>query len=59
MSLKHQKQSRLRAWRLGVAIPPAAQKKFDAEGEALEHALQEDFPKDTFICTLFRRCGKL
>jgi hypothetical protein len=49
--LEASKQSRLRAWKvlqkLGavlsenghVAIPPPAQKTFDAEGEILEHAL--------------------
>jgi hypothetical protein len=49
--LESSKQSRLRAWNVlqrlrsllselgNVAIPPPAQKTFDAEGEALEHAL--------------------
>src|ERR1700737_2445977 len=53
--LEASKQSRLRAWsvlqrlrmvlsQLGsVAIPPPAQKTFDAEGEALEHALRKSF----------------
>jgi hypothetical protein len=47
------KQSRLRAWNVlqrlrlvlseagNVAIPPAAQKTFDAEGEALECATEQ------------------
>ena len=49
--LEASKQSRLRAWNVlqrlrlvlselgNIAIPPPAQKTFDAEGEALEHAL--------------------
>jgi hypothetical protein len=49
------KQSRLRAWSVlqrlrmvlaemrSVAIPPPAQKTFDAEGEALEQALRKSF----------------
>src|SRR6202040_2326295 len=49
------KQSRLRAWNVlqrlrsilseagNIAIPPPAQKTFDAEGEALEHALTKSF----------------
>jgi hypothetical protein len=49
--LEASKQSRLRAWNVlqrlrsilseagNVTIPPPAQKTFDAEGEALEHAL--------------------
>jgi hypothetical protein len=49
--LESSKQSRLRAWNVlqrlrlvlsdtgNVAIPPPVQKTFDAEGEALEHAL--------------------
>ena len=49
------KQSRLRAWNVlqrlrmvlsengNFAIPPPAQKTFDAEGEALEHALTTSF----------------
>jgi hypothetical protein len=49
------KQSRLRAWNVlqrlrmvlsengNFAIPPPAQKTFDAEGEALEHALTRSF----------------
>jgi hypothetical protein len=45
--LEASKQSRLRAWsvlqRLRTAIPPPAQKTFDAEGEALEHALRKSF----------------
>jgi hypothetical protein len=48
-------QSRLRAWNVlqglrlllselgNVAIPPPAQKTFDAEGEVLEHALTKSF----------------
>ena len=51
--LEASKQSRLRAWSVlqrlrmvlselgGVAIPPPAQKTFDAQGEALEHALRK------------------
>ena len=53
--LESSKQSRLRAWNVlqrlrsvlsdtgNVAIPPPAQKTFDAEGEALEHALTKSF----------------
>jgi hypothetical protein len=53
--LESSKQSRLRAWSVlqrlrsvlsengHVAIPPAAQKTFDAEGEILEHALTKSF----------------
>jgi hypothetical protein len=53
--LEASKHSRLRAWnvlqrlrsllsKLGnVSIPPPAQKTFDAEGEALEHALTKSF----------------
>jgi hypothetical protein len=53
--LEASKQSRLRAWNVlqrlrsvlseagNVAIPPPAQKTFDAEGEALEHALTRSF----------------
>jgi hypothetical protein len=49
--LEASKQSRLRAWNVlqrfrlvlseagNVTIPPPSQKTFDAEGEALEHAL--------------------
>ena len=49
--LESSRQSRLRAWNVlqrlrlvlsdngNVAVPPPAQKTFDAEGEALEHAL--------------------
>ena len=51
--LEASKQSRLRAWSVpqrlrmvlsemgSVAIPPPAKKTFDAEGEALEHALRK------------------
>jgi hypothetical protein len=54
--LEASKQSRLRAWNVlqrlrlvlsdlgNVAIPPSAQKTFDAEGEILEHALTKVFP---------------
>ena len=53
--LEASKQSRLRAWNAlqrlrsllsemgNVAIPPPAQKAFDAEGEILEHALTKSF----------------
>ena len=53
--LEASKQSRLRAWSVlrrlrvvlsemgSVAIPPPAQKTFDAEGEALENALRKSF----------------
>ena len=53
--LEASKQSRLRAWNVlqklrsvlseaaNVAIPPPNQKTFDAEGEALEHALTKSF----------------
>src|ERR1700736_1826413 len=53
--LEASKQSRLRAWNVlqrlrlvlsdlgNVAIPPSAQKTFDAEGEILEHALTKFF----------------
>src|SRR6202011_5150886 len=53
--LESSKQSRLRAWNVlqrlrmvlsengNVAIPPPAQKAFDAEGEILEHALTKSF----------------
>ena len=53
--LESSKQSRMRAWNVlqrlrlvlsdsgNVAIPPPAQKTFDAEGEALEHALTKSF----------------
>jgi hypothetical protein len=53
--LETSKQSRLRAWNVlqrlrsvlsetgNVAIPPPAQKTFDAEGEALEYALTRSF----------------
>jgi hypothetical protein len=53
--LEASKQSRLRAWNIlqrlrlvlsdlgNVAIPPSAQKTFDAEGEILEHALTKSF----------------
>jgi hypothetical protein len=51
--LEASKQSRLRAWKVlqrlrlvlsetgNIAIPPPAQKTFDAEGEILEHALKK------------------
>jgi hypothetical protein len=53
--LEASRQSRLRAWNVlqrlrsvlselgNVTIPPPAQKTFDAEGEALEHALTKSF----------------
>ena len=53
--LEASKQSRLRAWSVlqrlrtvlsevgNVTIPPPAQKTFDVEGEALEHALRKSF----------------
>src|ERR1700681_2872782 len=53
--LEASKQSRLRAWNVlqrlrlvlsdlgNITIPPPAQKTFDAEGEALEHALTKSF----------------
>ena len=53
--LEASKQSRLRAWNVlqrlrlvlsdlgNAAIPPPAQKTFDAEGEVLEHALTKSF----------------
>jgi hypothetical protein len=53
--LESSKQSRLRAWNVlqrlrlilseagNVAIPPPAQRTFDAEGEALKHALTKSF----------------
>jgi hypothetical protein len=53
--LEASKQSRLRAWKVlqrlrlvlsetgNIAIPPSAQKTFDAEGEILEHALTRSF----------------
>jgi hypothetical protein len=53
--LEASKQSRLRAWNVlqrlrlvlseagNVTIPPSTQKTFDAEGEALEHALTRSF----------------
>src|SRR6202022_1069346 len=53
--LEASKQSRLRAWNVlqrlrlllselgNVAIPPPAQKTFDAEGEILEQALTKSF----------------
>src|ERR1700686_2729426 len=53
--LKTSKQSRVRAWNVlqrlrsllselgNVAIPPSAQKTFDAEGEILEKALTKSF----------------
>jgi hypothetical protein len=53
--LEASKQSRVRAWNVlqrlrsilseagSIEIPPPAQKTFDAEGEALEHALTKSF----------------
>jgi hypothetical protein len=53
--LEASKQSRLRAWNVlqrlrlvlseagNTVVPPPAQKTFDAEGEALEHALTKSF----------------
>jgi hypothetical protein len=53
--LEASKQSRLRAWNVlqrlrsilseagNVAIPPPAQRTFDAEGEILEHALTKSY----------------
>ena len=53
--LEASKQSRLRAWSVlqrlrtvlsevgNVAIPPPAQKTFEVEGEALEHAFRKSF----------------
>jgi hypothetical protein len=53
--LEASKQSRLRAWNVlqrlrsilaeagNIAIPPLAQKTFDAEGEVLDHALTRAF----------------
>jgi hypothetical protein len=53
--LEASKQSRLRAWNVlqrlrsllselgNIPIPPPVQKTFDAEGEALEHALTKSF----------------
>jgi hypothetical protein len=53
--LEASKQSRLRAWNVlqrlrlvlseagNVTIPPPAQKTFEAEGAALEHALTKSF----------------
>ena len=53
--LESSRQSRLRAWNVlqrlrlvlsdngNVAVPPPAQKTFDAEGEALEYALTKSF----------------
>ena len=53
--LEASKQSRMRAWNVlqrlrlvlseqgNIAIPPPAQKTFDAEGEALERALTKSF----------------
>jgi hypothetical protein len=69
--LEASKQSRLRAWNVlqrlrlvlsetgNVAIPPPAQKTFDAEGEILEHALTKSFRlrHDAIksLCSSFRR----
>jgi hypothetical protein len=56
MRLEASKQSRLRAWSVlqrlrmvlsgmvSVAIPPPAQKTFDAEGEILEKRFEEILP---------------
>ena len=53
--LEASKQSRLRAWNVlqrlrlvlteagNVAVPPSAQKTFDAEGEILEYALAKSY----------------
>src|ERR1700757_2176037 len=73
--LEASKQSRLRAWGVlqrlrmvlsevgSVPIPPPAQKTFDAEGEALEHALRKSFhlrndaiKKSVFLGALLSRC---
>ena len=73
--LEASKQSRLRAWSVlqrlrmvlsevgSVAIPPPAKKTFDAEGEALEHALRKSFPspqrcnqKSVFLGAPLSRC---
>ena len=73
--LEASKQSRLRAWSVlqrlrmvlsemgSVAIPPPARKTFDAEGEALEHALRKSFPspqrcnqKSVFLGAALSRC---
>jgi hypothetical protein len=80
--LEASKQSRLRAWNVlqrlrlvlsearNVAIPAQTQKTFDAEGEALEHALTKSFRlpisgrdhkgrmQTRLPPTLFRLCGK-
>src|SRR5580700_2616750 len=69
--LEASKQSRLRAWSVlqrlrmvlaelgSVAIPPPAQKTFDAEGEALEHALRKSFRRRNdaikSLCSSVRR----
>jgi hypothetical protein len=42
-----------------VAIPPPAQKTFDAEGEASFDMLPSRRNAKEIIRTLFRRCGKL
>ena len=73
--LEASKQSRLCAWSVlqrlrmvlsemgSVAIPPLAKKTFDAEGEALEHALRKSFPspqrcnqKSLFLGAALSRC---
>jgi len=73
--LEASKQSRLCAWSVlqrlrmvlsetgSVAIPPPAKKTFDAEGEALEHALRKSFPspqrcnqKSVFLGAALSRC---
>jgi hypothetical protein len=69
--LESSKQSRLRAWNVlqglrlllselgNVAIPPPAQKTFDAEGEVLEHALTKSFrirnDATEILCSSVRR----
>ncbi len=69
--LEASKQSRLRAWNVlqrlrlvlsetgNVAIPPTAQKTFDAEGEALERALTKSLrpPNEAIksLCSSVRR----
>jgi len=69
--LEASKQSRLRAWSVlqrlrmvlsevgSVAIPPPAQKTFDAEGEASFDMLPSRRNAKEIIRTLFKRCGKL
>ena len=73
--LEASKQSRLRAWSVlqrlrmvlsemgSVAIPPPAQKTFDAEGEVLENASEEILPspercnqKSVFLGAPLSRC---